>query len=878
VRSGPDRRSADADTKTNADTDADADADANYAPAPPSRVRDPDEKSDPVELLLDITFVSLLNQTSGLLLHDGAQAGTLHAVTLLLVTVLFWQMAAGATGIVPLDGALRALYLANTGAFLLMAGSVHEAFTPARGLLHGPLLFGCATTAAGLCALGMWIHVGLADRRWRGNAGLVVALMLVMTGFTWVAVLHAGSGETGWLLVGYAVAMVLCSLTAIPFPRRLGIGSRVDHWAIHGARAYRERYTTAYIVGCCLCLELLEVAAQRGIGGPGLPSSMLLLFAAFTTACLLYWLYEPLVDPARRVVDPRNVALSQSRKMAHSLGDVYGHMLMFCGLVLAAGGMRTAFTQTAGLEGGHERAEAYGLWGPAIDGTALACLAGGIAMCLLGQALFSGLTVWRPDALRISAALCAAALVPLLHGRPVGVVVVLLLALVACVYLLDRRRHAEEAKSERGMRALLRFRQFRPSRLLRQFRLLRRNRVTHAARSQDSVCGFELFFDFMTAFTFAQVGSLLLRHPGTGGALRALLVLTAVYCCWTAFCAAANAGRADHGPLRRLHVTALFGLVLLGLATPGAFAGTHVSVLLVVFLAAYLVVRLGSAATLHHLGGTAATRRVLLSAGCGLGAAGCVAAAVLLGGPAATALWIGAACFEAVAVGAAARGRRAAAAGHLSERFAFLVILGLDMSLNGLGTRFADTPIGPVLIAVTGIALAICVLMWWLYFDTLTHYAEHRLHHAEPGVQHRFRHLHYDGLHLAIVAGVVAFGVGLRSIAEDVARDAQPPWGPQLTAGQAAAVALGLAAYLAASCAMWFGLKRRAVTPWLSAAATVAVLPLLVGRPVVPALAALAGAAAVPAVAHAMTPASRAHRRAVHAEVRAVHPAAAQAS
>jgi low temperature requirement protein LtrA len=399
--------------------------------------------------------------------------------------------------------------------------------------------------------------VGRADRRWRGNAGLVVALMLTMTGFTWVAVRHAGRGETGWLLIGYAAAMALCSVTAIPLPRRLGVGSRVDHWAIHGARAYRERYTTAYIVGCCLCLELLEVAAQHGIGGPGLPAGLLVLFAAFTVSCLLYWLYEPLIEPARHAVDPRNATLSQARKMAHSLGDVSGHMLMFCGLVLVAGGLRTAFTQVAGREEAREAREAvaaYGLWGPAVDGTALACVTGGLAMCLLGQALFSALTVWRPDAVRIGGALIAAGMFPVLHGRPVGAAVALLLALVAGVYGLDRRR-----------------------------------RQVAAAGGHHSVCGFELFFDFLTVFTFAQVGSLLLRRPGTGGALRAMLVLTAVYCCWTAFCSAANAGRADHGPLRRLHVAALFGLVLLGLATPGAFTDAHAGTLLVVFLAAYLV-------------------------------------------------------------------------------------------------------------------------------------------------------------------------------------------------------------------------------------------------------------------------------------------------
>jgi low temperature requirement protein LtrA len=319
--------------------------------------------------------------------------------------------------------------------------------------------------------------------------------------------------------------------------------------------------------------------------------------------------------------------------------------------------------------------------------------------------------------------------------------------------------------------------------------------------------------------------------------------------------------------MRRLHVAALLGLVLLGLAAPGAFASRHVGAYLGVFLAAYAVIRLGSAASLCWLFGRTAVRRAVFVAGCGLVAAASIAAAVATGATDGLPFWICAAACETAAVTGVVCGHRAPIAGHLAERFAFLVILGLDLSLTGVCTRFADASIGPVHIAVIVLALVICTLMWWLYFDTLTHYAEHRLHHAEPLAGRRLLHLHYNGLHLIVVAGMVAFGIGLRAIAEEVAQHPDPLWGPRLSVPDAATLAAGLAAYLAGICTMWSGLRRHAFTPWLAAAGAAAAIPVLTGLPAAEALAALAAVAGLPVVAHALTPSARAHRREVHAEL-----------
>ncbi|HEX3790069.1 MAG TPA: low temperature requirement protein A [Pseudonocardiaceae bacterium] len=797
-------------------------------------VRDPEDKSDPVELLLDITFVALLNQASSLLFLDSSPAGILNALSVLLVALLFWQMTAAATGIVPVNGVMRALYLAKTGAFLLMAASVRQAFTRDSGGTGMPWLFAAATTVAGVCSVVMWVYLGSRDRRWRGNASLLVGFAVVMTACVWAAELGPARLASRWLLVGYGVSMALCSNTALPFPRRFGIGSRVRLWAINGARAYRERYTTSYVVGCCLCLQLLEVLGDNAWDNEAMPISALVLVAvALNVSLMMYWLYEPLIDPARRAVDPRNPEMSQTRKVAHSLGDVYGHLLMFAGLVLTAGALRAVFTELVDSHGS--------AFGPAAGTETLLELFGGIAMCLLGQALFSWFTLWRLDLLRLGAVGGMLALVPLLGGAPVLLAVLLLPPAVGVVYLLDRWRR-------RGVKSTV-------------DRVKRRIWVQRTERDHQ-VSGFELFFDFMAAFAFAQVTNIVLRNPSVSGVLHAGLILGSIYGCWLTYCWAANNARADRGTLRQFHVIALFGLILLSLTLPGAFTHTGLNRRVLLFLCAYLVIRLASAAALYCLFGRAVTRRALVIIGFGSAATVCIAVAVQLGGSAGVTLWAVAVGCEIVAIAASASGMHVRAPAHLAERFAFLVVLGLDMSLSGVCERFAGARIGVVHVALIAAALLVCTLMWWLYFDTLVHYAEHQLDRtdAKSRPHRRFVHTHYNGLHLVILAGMVSFGFGLRFIAEHTTTEHTGPLGPDLTPLTAASLTVGLTGYLVGITMMWSLLRRPTVFPWLVAAAVLAVTPVLIGRPAIEGLAVLIGVAGLPVLAHALTPGIRGHR------------------
>jgi low temperature requirement protein LtrA len=826
-----------------------------------SIVRHPDDKSDPVELLLDITFVALLNQASSLLFRDSSPSGIMNALSVLLAALLFWQMTAAATGIVPVDGMMRTLHLVKTGAFLVMAASVRQAFARDAGGSSLPWLFAAATTLAGLSSVVMWVYVAGRDRRWRGNASFLIAFSMVMIGASWAAERQVGGQSGLWLLLGYAVSMALTSNTALPFPARWGIGSRVPGWAINGARAYRERYTTSYVVGCVLCLQLLEAVGESVWSNEPLPPGTLIVVAvALNVSCLLYWLYEPLVEPARRLVDPRNPALAQTRKVAHSLGDVYGHTVMFAGLVLTAGALRAILTHLA---------EAHAGWlGPAADTETLLELFGGIALCLLGQSLFASLTTWRPDWLRLAAVLVAAVAVPVLRGRPLVLVVLALPVIVGAVYLLDRRRRV------RAGTHLPRPRPADHDRLPRARRPSWRPWVRRTDH-QHEVSGFELFFDFMAAFAFAQVGHVTLSNPTLPGALHALLLLGSIYGCWITYCWAANNARADTGTLRQLYVIALFGLILLSLTMPGAFSGAGLTMRAGLFLVAYLSLRLGSVAALRIMFGRAVNRRCYTIIGCGSAAAVCIAVAVSAGGTLGTVMWGVALVCEVVAVTISAGGMSVTAPAHLAERFGFLVILGLDMSLSGVCEKFDGADIGAAHVALIVADLLICTLMWWLYFDTLAHFAEHRLHHTHADrtsshLHRRFAHAHYNALHLVILAGMVSVGFGLRFVADATVHDTTGILGPPLSPLTAVSLAGGVAAYLAGIAGMWSVLGKRTVAPWLIGAAALAATPFMPGRPAIEALAVLIAATGVPLLVRAWTPAVRAHRSSVH---RQLHPA-----
>ncbi|MGW2426558.1 low temperature requirement protein A [Streptomyces sp. NPDC001709] len=552
-------------------------------------------------------------------------------------------------------------------------------------------------------------------------------------------------------------------------------------------------------MACCLSLELLEQAGQQTRISPALLG---LVMVALLIAYLLYQLYAPMVALAYPRLDPVNGSIGQAQAQIFSY--FLGHSLVCGGLAVLAGALRTLFTELAAADGE---------FGPPISTTTLLELCGGLAVCLTGQALFVSTTRWRIDRLRLSAAGIIAVLALVLAHLPALVTLLMLLAVCAGVLRLEDRRERRSAG-----RGTLRIWQWRPA-------------VRFTGRDHE-LSGFELLFDVMAAFAFAQTDVLVLRDQTPEGALRGLLVLAMLWGCWMTYVWAANTADADAGTIRSCHVFALAGLVFLGLALPRAYVEPGLNLRVLVFLFAYLLTRCASACALWAIRGRGAGWQPPLVAVGSAATAVLIAVSTQMPQHQRIGLWLSGLGCEALAAYLFTRRWWVAAPAHLAERFAFIVVIGLDMSLCGMAIQIRGEPIGAPQLILIGLALINATVMWWLYFSTLQAAAEHRLTQADPTVQSavhkRIAYGHYNWLHLVVLVGMVVFGFALRAIGRDLGPNI---WGPRLPGLYCLAMGIGLATFTLALTVMWALQGRRPHGALLAvAAACLAAIPLTTHR------------------------------------------------
>jgi len=348
--------------------------------------------------------------------------------------------------------------------------------------------------------------------------------------------------------------------------------------------------------------------------------------------------------------------------------------------------------------------------------------------------------------------------------------------------------------------------------------------------------GFELLFDVMAAFAFSQTDVLVLSDQTAEGALRGLLVLVMLWGCWMTYVWAANTADADEGTVRTTHIAALAGLVFLGMAMPRAFIEPGFNSRVMVFLAAYVLIRASSAFVLWVIHGHAAGRRPWVVLGASLATALLIGASTSMPASERIPFWLGGLTCETIAVLAFTYHWTVVAPGHLAERFGFIIIIGLDMSLGGMGRQMYGEPIGIEQLLLIGFALISCTVMWWLYFDLLRHYAEHRMHRAHPHHQrtahHKLARTHYNLLHLIAMAGMVAFGLGLRTIADELRHLHAGHFGAPLTPLLATVLGGGLAVYTLAITVMWILLGRKShAANFAVVVASLSAIPFLIGQP-----------------------------------------------
>jgi low temperature requirement protein LtrA len=183
-----------------------------------------------------------------------------------------------------------------------------------------------------------------------------------------------------------------------------------------------------------------------------------------------------------------------------------------------------------------------------------------------------------------------------------------------------------------------------------------------------------------------------------------------------------------------------------------------------------------------------------------------------------TGLWVLAAAIDyagpAWLTRARLRGLQRVAVAHFAERYGLFVIICLGESIVAIGMGASHRAIDVELVSAMALGLLAAVALWWTYFGSFATTAEERLRvHHDPVLAAADA---YSYLHLAIVAGIIVFAVGVKLAIEH--------GGSPL--GDAARLALcgGVALYLAGHAA--FRLRLTGVVDWFELAAAAGVLGL----------------------------------------------------
>ena len=355
-------------------------------------------------------------------------------------------------------------------------------------------------------------------------------------------------------------------------------------------------------------------------------------------------------------------------------------------------------------------------------------------------------------------------------------------------------------------------------------------RIVRADATEANVSPLELFFDLVFVFALTQVTAFLAAEPTFAQLGRGLLVLALLWWSWSGYAWLTSTVDPELGLPRLVMFAAMAAMLVVALATPGAFADDGV-----LWGLGYLAVRLLHAAlfALAARGDPAlarAVRSLVLSLIPGAGLV--ILAGAAFDGAVRDVLWVLAVVLDyGIVLAAGAEGWHVHAK-HFAERFGLVVIIALGESIVAIGVGAEGLALDGVVVLAALLAIALACALWWAYFDVVAVVAEERFRAAAGAAQLRIARDSYALLHLPMVSGIVLFALGVKKVLEHV----EDP----LKAMPAVALCGGLALYLLAHVA--FRLRNvgsLSVPRLLAAAACLAVVPAALGLPAVATLAVL---------------------------------------
>jgi low temperature requirement protein LtrA len=342
-------------------------------------------------------------------------------------------------------------------------------------------------------------------------------------------------------------------------------------------------------------------------------------------------------------------------------------------------------------------------------------------------------------------------------------------------------------------------------------------RLVRADPHEASVSPLELFFDLVFVFALTQVTGFLADETTFAQLGRGLLILAMLWWAWSGYTWLTSTVDPELVLPRLVMFAAMGAMLIVALATPGAFSDDGV-----LWGVGYLAVRLLHAAlfALAARGDPALARAVLslvvsLIPGGGL----IILASVAFEGTARDALWVLAVVLDyGIVLSRGVEGWHVHAR-HFAERFGLVILIALGESIVAIGVGADGLELDAGVIAAALLAVGIACALWWAYFDVVAVVAEHRFTAAEGTDQLRIARDSYALLHLPMIFGIVLFALGVKKVLEHT--------GDPLKDMPAVALCGGLALYLLAHVA--FRLRNVRSVGWrriVAAAACLAVIPL----------------------------------------------------
>lgn len=280
---------------------------------------------------------------------------------------------------------------------------------------------------------------------------------------------------------------------------------------------------------------------------------------------------------------------------------------------------------------------------------------------------------------------------------------------------------------------------------------------------QQRVTYTELFFDLVYVFAVTQITHFLVENLSWQGALRALLLLFAIWWAWSYTAWVTNWLHPDVRAVRAALFAVMLASLVVSATLPGAFGERGA-----VFAVTYVVMQLGRTLFMvFAVRRDAVLRQNFVRIAAWLVPSGaCWVAGGFASGSARDALWVAAVLVDLAApasgfvvpgLGRSTTADWNIAGDHLAERCQLFIIIAFGESILDIGVALGDQPFSAAKLTAFVLGFVGTVTLWWVYFDRAAEDSSRAIaSSADPG---RLGRSAYTYCHLPMVAGIIVLAV-----------------------------------------------------------------------------------------------------------------------